>query len=121
MVGVDWLKEGSDEFVSSFSLSPMKVTFFHCRAGGCTGICDYRPRLCWALANPSHTCQAAAYCLCVLGICLTVEGGLLHFPLTVFSPPYYSPTFSFNFFVLNFIIFLAVPGSSLWRMGSSWL
>ena len=34
MVGVDWLKEGSDEFVSSFSLSPMQVSLFPLQSWG---------------------------------------------------------------------------------------
>ena len=70
----------------------------------------------------SHTCQAAAYCLCVLGICLTVEGGLLHFPLLVFFlPSLLLSYFLILLFCFKFYYFFSCSGSSLWRMGSSWL
>ena len=97
--------------------------FFHCRAGGCIGICDFRPKLCWAFANQiAHMSGSSLLTVCA-GYMSNSRSLAASFPSLsfFFSPPYYSPTFSFCFFVLNFIIYFGCSGSSLWHMGPSWL
>ena len=97
----DWLKEGPDERVFSFSVSPVQVTTFPVRAG----VAWESPcRDVSSLALSSHM-PVTSLCLDVLGAPLAIERSLaslfpslLYFFPCIFSfSPYYFPALSFSF------------------------